>query len=47
MVKTPHSDAGASGSLPGWGTKIPHAGGPPSPGTTITEAHVPQLESLH
>ena len=47
MVKTPHSDAGASGSLPGWGTKIPHAGRPPSPGTIITEAHVPQLESLH
>ena len=48
VVKTPHSNAGALGSLPGWGTKIPHVGGgPPSPGTTITEAHVPRLESLH
>ena len=46
VVKTPHSNAGALGFLPGWGTKIPHAGGPPSPCTTITEAHVPQLESL-
>ena len=45
VIKSSHSNTGDSSSMPGWGTKIPHAGGPPSPCTTITEAHVPQLES--
>ena len=25
MVKTPASNAGCTGSIPGWATKIPHA----------------------
>ena len=25
MVKTPHFNARGMGSIPGWGTKIPHA----------------------
>ena len=25
VVKTPHSTASGVGSIPGWGTKIPHA----------------------
>ena len=25
VVKTPPSNAGSEGSIPGWGTKIPHA----------------------
>ena len=28
MVKTPLSNAGGEGSIPGWGTKIPHASWP-------------------
>ena len=27
VVKNPHSNAGDEGSIPGWGTKIPHATG--------------------
>ena len=27
MVKTPAVNAGNGGSIPGWGTKIPHAAG--------------------
>ena len=49
MVKNPHSNAGDMGSIPGWGTKIPHAVGQLSPCTTTTEpallnwrAHMPQ-----
>ena len=39
------------GSIPGWGTKIPHAAGHLGPGATTTEpmcsgARAPQLESL-
>ena len=41
VIKNSHSNTGDLSSIPGWGTKIPHAGGPPSPCTTITEAHVP------
>jgi len=28
MVRTSPSNAGGAGSIPGWGTKIPHASGP-------------------
>ena len=49
MVKNPPSSAGDAGSIPGQGTKIPHAAGQLSPGTTTIElmrlnerAHVPQ-----
>ena len=36
MVKNPLSNAGYEGSIPGWGTEIPHA--------TRNKAHAPQLE---
>ena len=48
MVMNPPSNAGDVGSIPGVGTKIPHAAGQLSPRTTTTElmhlnkrAHVP------
>ena len=49
VVKKLPSNAGDTGSIPGWGTKIPHAAGQLSPHTTTTEptypgAHAPQLE---
>ena len=49
VVKNSPSNAGELGSNPGGGTKIPHATGQLSLGTTSTElarsrAHVPQLE---
>ena len=31
VVKNPPSNAGDVGSIPGWGTKIPHAGGATKP----------------
>ena len=34
VVKKPPSNAGDSGSIPGRGTKIPHASGQLSPSTT-------------
>ena len=37
VVKNPLSNAGHTGSIPGQGTKIPHATGQLSPCTTITE----------
>ena len=40
VVKNLPSNAGDSGSIPGWGTKIPHAVGQPSPRATTTEACV-------
>ena len=48
-VKNPPSNAGDAGSIPGQGTKIPHAAGQLSPHATTTEpmcsrAHVAQLE---
>ena len=51
MVKNLPSNAGDVGSIPGWGTKIPHAVGQLSLCATTTEpacakARVPQLESL-
>ena len=49
MVKNLPSNAGDVGSIPGQGTKIPHAAGQLSPHATTTElthlnvtAHVPQ-----
>ena len=49
VVKNPPSNAGDVGSIPGQGTKIPHATGQLSPRATTTEpahlnerAHVPQ-----
>ena len=52
MVKSLPCNAGDVGSIPGWGTKIPHAAEQLSPCATTTElvlsgAHVPQLESVH
>ena len=51
MVKNPPSNAEDAGSIPGRGTKIPHAVGQLSLRATTTEparsrACVPQLESL-
>ena len=53
VVKNPPSNAGDTGSIPGRGTKIPHAAGQLSPHATTREpahhnyrAHAPQLESL-
>ena len=40
MVKNLLSSAGDAGSIPGHGTKIPHAAGQLSPSTTISEAHM-------
>ena len=49
MVKNLPSNAGDAGSIPGLGTKIPHATGQLSPRAATTEpvhprAPVPQLE---
>ena len=51
VVKNRSCNAGDAGSVPGWGTKIPHATGQLSLRATTTEpachnqrAHVPQLE---
>ena len=50
MVKNPPAMQGDTGSIPGQGTKIPHAAKQLSPHAATTEpahsgAHVPQLES--
>ena len=50
VAKNPSSNAGDVGSIPGQGTKIPHAAGQLSPRATTTEpvhsrAHVLQLLS--
>ena len=37
MVESLHSNAGDVGSIPGWGTKIPHAAGQLSLHTTTGE----------
>ena len=37
VVKNLPSNAGDTGSTPGWGTKIPHAAGQLSPRATTTE----------
>ena len=49
VVKNPPSNAGDVGSIPGWGTKVPHATGQLSLHATTTEptrsrACEPQLE---
>ena len=49
VVKNPPANAEDTGSIPGRGTKIPHAAGQLSPRATTTEpvcsgAHEPQLE---
>ena len=49
VVKNPSCNAGDASSIPGWGTKIPHASGQLSPCTAITEpmrsgALAPQVE---
>ena len=38
MAKNPPRDARDMGMTPGWGTKIPHAKGQPSPRTTTRES---------
>ena len=52
VYKNLPSNAGDVVSIPGWGTKIPHAMGQLSPHTATTEptlsgARTPQLESPH
>ena len=52
MVKNPPCNAGDAGSIPGWGTKIPHAVGQLSPRAATTEpthsgACMLQLQSPH
>ena len=37
MVKNPPSSAGDVGSIPGWGTRIPHAAGQLGPHATTAE----------
>ena len=37
MVENPSSNAGDTGSIPGWGTKIPYATGQLSPHATTAE----------
>ena len=37
VVKNPPYNARDMGSIPGWGTRIPHAAGQLSPHTTATE----------
>ena len=51
VVKNPSCKAGDTGSIPGWGTKIPYAAGHLSLHVTPTElapsgTHAPQLQSL-
>ena len=40
MVKSPPSNAGDSGSIPVWGTRIPHAAGQLSPRATMKSPRV-------
>ena len=46
MVKNPPCNAGESGSIPGWGTKIPHAEGQLSQTATTMEAAHHNSESV-
>ena len=41
VVKHPLANAGDTGSIPGWGTMIPHAVGQLSPSATTTEPCAP------
>ena len=47
MVKNLPSGAGDVGSIPGWGTKIPHALGHLSPSATTREVYTPNREPKH
>ena len=47
MVKSPPSKAGDEGSIPGLGTKIPHATEQLNPYTTTTEAKHCNKNILH
>ena len=47
VVKNPPSNARDVGSIPGRGTKIPHAAGQLSPCTTTTEPACCKLQSPH
>ena len=52
VVKNPPSNAGETGLIPGWGTKIPHAEGQLSLCTATTEpvgsgAHTPHYREAH
>ena len=38
VLKNPPCSAGNTGSIPGWGTKIPHSAEQLSPHTAITES---------
>ena len=51
VIKTPSSNAGDLGSIPGWGPKIPHATGQQTSCATTTEpvcsgARASQLEKV-
>ena len=47
LVKNPPYNAGDAGSIPGQGTKIPHAAGQLSPRATTTELAGLKLQSPH
>ena len=44
MVKDPPANSGDTGSIPGWGTKIPHIAEQLTPCAATTEAWKPQQE---
>ena len=47
VVKNLSSNAGFAGSIPGWGTKIPHAAGQLGPLITTTEpAHIKERAGM-
>ena len=45
VVKNLSCNAGHAGSIPGWGTNIPHAAGQLSPAPQLQSLRAPQLES--
>ena len=47
VVKTPPSSAGDVGSIPGWGTKIPHAAQQLSPRASTRQPACRKLQSPH
>ena len=47
VVKNPPYNAGDADSIPGQGTKIPHAAGQLSPSATTTEPECRKLQSPH
>ena len=44
VVKDPPANSGDTGSIPGWGTKIPHTAEQLTPCAATTEAWKPQQE---